>query len=374
MSGSNTIAFNTKKMNWTTEYSFSPYRFSYVGNQLVSFPQGTSNIGHLHDKNIKYNEFYGETYPSEIQVVTNENPSATKIYEAFSLESTISDWGAEFRTETGEPQEGSIASGSLVTKEGKHYKDIPKNSLNTDVTIKYVGETTIGNLYDAQESRSIKLEGRIASVPNQFLAFVIPSLSQMESATAAGLGYAGATADGQVLLSVEPEKRGIPVFYDITFETDPPSISSSLTPIGDFTPGFGDSYVNSGTPNDPQLIDSETLELADSALNAPLGLNPRFNPSTNSIDVSTFYDFNVFPEFLGLGSSLTPIEEQIEILFSLPVPIFTTAFNAALNGEDMRGEYMKVKISRTGNEYYELYAINVDQHTTKLDHSLGQNN
>lgn len=371
MAGSNTIAFNTKTMNWTTEYSFSPYRFSYVGNQLVSFPQGTSNIGHLHDKNINYNEFYGETYPSEIQVVTNENPSATKIYEAFSLESTIGDWSAEFRTETGEPQEGSIASGSLVTKEGKHYKDIPKNSLNTDVTIKYVGETTLGNLYDAQESRSIKMEGRVVSIPNQFLAFVIPTLEQFQDAAANDLAYSGATNDSNVLLIVNEstqQKRGIPLFFDITLETDPPSFSSSLTPIGDFTPDFADLYVALGSFDNPQLIDSETLEAADITLDSPLGLNPRFNPSTNSIDVSVLYDFNVFPEFLGLS------EEQVEQLFSLPVPVFTTVFDTGLNGEDMRGEYMKVKISRTGNGYYELYAINVDQHTTKLDHSLGQNN
>ena len=40
----------------------------------------------------------------------------------------------------------------------------------------------------------------------------------------------------------------------------------------------------------------------------------------------------------------------------------------------MRGEYMNVDIERSGTDYYELYAINVDQHKTKLDHSLGQNN
>ena len=31
---------------------------------------------------------------------------------------------------------------------------------------------------------------------------------------------------------------------------------------------------------------------------------------------------------------------------------------------------MRVDIERSGSDYYELYAVNVDQHKTKLDHSL----
>ena len=62
-----------------------------------------------------------------------------------------------------------------------------------------------------------------------------------------------------------------------------------------------------------------------------------------------------------------------DVLHNLPVSIYGSLSNE-LNGEDMRGEYMEGELSRTGTDYYELYAINVDQHKTKLDHSLGQNN
>ena len=65
---------------------------------------------------------------------------------------------------------------------------------------------------------------------------------------------------------------------------------------------------------------------------------------------------------------------NLETVSDIPVSIYTTVMDTSTNGEDMRGEYMEVKISRTGADYYELYAINVDQHKTKLDHSLGQNN
>lgn len=350
-------------MNWTTEYSFSPYRFSYVGNQLVSFPQGTSNIGHLHDKNLKYNKFYGETYPSEIQVVTNENPSATKIYEAFSLESTIGDWSAEFRTETGEPQEGSIASGSLVAKEGKHYNDIPKNSLNLDPTIKYVGETTIGNLIQAQTTNSIQLKGRVVSIPNQYLIFQLPK----------EVVGAGAISSW---LSLPDQYKGIPYFYDVTVSDDLTTFGFTLTPIDEFVPGLFDTYqVNS------DLVDILTGEQFSGDLDYGIAPNPRFNASTNSIDITPgFFNFDAINELYQFSTeppnSFGAQDEstQLELVSDVPVSIYTTSVQPSVNGEDMRGEYMKVKISRTGNEYYELYAINVDQHTTKLDHSLGQNN
>ena len=60
-------------------------------------------------------------------------------------------------------------------------------------------------------------------------------------------------------------------------------------------------------------------------------------------------------------------------LANIPVSIHSISY-VDVDGEDMRGEYMRVDMQRSGADYYELYAINLDQHKTKLDHSLGQNN
>jgi hypothetical protein len=60
-------------------------------------------------------------------------------------------------------------------------------------------------------------------------------------------------------------------------------------------------------------------------------------------------------------------------LADIPISIHSISY-VDVDGEDMRGEYMKVDMQRSGTDYYELYAINLDQHKTKLDHSLGQNN
>jgi len=347
MSGSNTIAFSTKTMNWTTEYSFSPDRFAYVGNQLVSFPRGTSSHAWLHDKNPEYNTFYGDLYPSELQLVTNEDPSATKIYEAFSLEATVGDWSAEFKTRTGEPQESSFDSGSLVEKEGKHYIDIPKNSLNKDVVIKYVGRTTLDDIRNADGGGNIALQKRVNSVPNSYLFFVFPSYSYVDVDGEVQTDAQSFINDGNSIedlldytsvLNQSESILGTPLAYKSNDVAAP--FSSELVPIGDFVPEFSDNFPN--------------------------GINPSYDPSTNSVVVNFRFNWGS-----ANASALNIPDGQLP---SMPVDIYTGALSTELNGEDMRGEYMEIKISRTGTDYYELYAINVDQHKTKLDHSLGQNN
>jgi len=354
MAGSNTIAFSTKTMNWTTEYSFSPDRFAYVGNQLVSFPRDTSNTAWLHDKSTSYNTFYGEEYPSEFQIVTNEDPSATKIYEAFSLEATDGNWSAEFRTETGEPQQSSFVAGTLVEKEGKHYIDIPKNSLDKTADVKFVGRTTLGEIVSADETAgggSIALQGRVNSVPNAYLFFVLESyyipnttgVIQLDAQTMLDDGLVQEDISNYVKV-LPTELLGVPLGYNQLENTTP--FASELVPIDDF----------------------ESSE----ANNPPFGLGAQYNASTNSIDVS------VFLNWVSATASVFTFDGQpgipSDVLHSLPVSIYTGSLSNELNGEDMRGEYMEVKLSRTGTDYYELYAINVDQHKTKLDHSLGQNN
>ena len=334
-------------MNWTTEYSFSPDRFAYVGNQLVSFPRGTSSVAWKHDKSAAYNNFYGESYPSELQVVTNEDPSATKIYEAFSLEATVGDWSAEFKTKTGEPQESSFVAGSLVEKEGKHYIDIPKNSLNKDVVVKYVGRTTLEEIVGASGGGNIALQKRVNSVPNSYLFFVFPSYTVVNDAGEEVFDSEGFIDDGNVLddlfeytntFNASENFLGTLLAYRINDITVP--ISSDFVPIEDFVPGFLD--------------------------NPPIGINPVYNPSTNSISVNQNFNWD--------SANASSLDLSDGELLNMPVDIYTGSLSTELNGEDMRGEYMEVKLSRAGSDYYELYAINVDQHKTKLDHSLGQNN
>ena len=330
-----TIAFSTESLEWTTKYSFEADEYGVVDNQMVGFPAGKSSIAWVHDKTESYNTFYGESYPSVIEVVTNENPSAGKIYEAFSVESTSGDWSGQFTTETGETQTSSFPAGSLVEKEGKHYIDVPKNSLNKSIGLKYVGQTTIGALRAADSdlvageyNAEIQMSGRIVSVPNAYLAFSLPnelSTEQAELVTAAG-----GTEALLEYLSLPNEAR----VYE------PLLGSSSFYSVDQFDPN------------------SDSLEYYEM-------LQPRFNASTNSIEMA-YFDFDVFDQAFFLAGNTA--------FDSVPLAVYTTSSSTELNGEDMRGEYMRVRISKEGTDYYELYCINIDQHKTKLDHSLGQNN
>ncbi len=72
-----TIAFNEKTKRWSSFYSYIPENM--VGNviNIATFKDG--NIW-LHNENDVYNNFYGEQYSSEIEVISNENPGAVKFY------------------------------------------------------------------------------------------------------------------------------------------------------------------------------------------------------------------------------------------------------------------------------------------------------
>jgi hypothetical protein len=323
-----TIAFSTRSLDWTTRYSFSADEFGVTDEEMVSFVN-SSSIAWEHDKTDSYNSFHGTTYPSEIEIVTNEDPSAGKIYEAFSVESTAGNWSGEFITETGETQASSFSAGSLVEKEGKHYIDVPKSSSSIDPTIKYVGKTTIGNLREAQSTNSIKIEGKLLSVPNTYLLFALPSGETPPN----GLS---ATAWTQVPVKY----RGNPYFYYPNF--DPPT-SWSLTEVDDFV-ALNDEFISLFQP---------TYDAAENTINFPITFQFEFDNS------------------MGAPYGMTGDEDDFN---NLSVSIYTTSGSTDMNGEDMRGEYMRVKISREGSDYYELYCVNIDQHKTRLDHSLGQNN
>ena len=278
-----TIAFSTKSLDWKTEYSFTPKHYARTRDTMISFLRNEDGSGvHTHDTNSDRNKLYGVQHDSSLTIVTNEDPSATKIYEAFSVESTTGDWSVNFSTDTTSNQSSSIASNDLVEREGTHYRDIPKNKNNDDVAVVYVGNTTAKNLIDSANSLKIKLTNRLHNMPSLNLGFAANNKIYFFTS----LGF---------LVNNAPENT--------VFE------------------GY-DGYSNSLSINKSHSLISTAL--------------------------SGFSDDDI-------------------------VSLYTQS-DTEMNGEDMRGKYMKISLQRSGGGDYELYAINVDQHKTKLDHSLGQNN
>ena len=325
-----TIAFSTKSLDWKTRYSFQPLHYARSGTDLISFSRSEDEAGvHLHDSSDEYNKFYETTYPSKLSVITNNNPSATKIYEAFSFEATKGGWSTKFTTETGEKQEGSVVPEFLVEKEGKFYSSVPQNELNIKAVTKLVGESTLGEV----TKQSIKLSTRLFNIPGSYIGFIFPE----------ALDVVG-SADNSTLLAI--------------------SLAENLgETIGFFN-------VTDGSA----LFYLENITSSDGPFNWALAQNfpyiTGYDPYSNSLNVNYLYEGQLEDE---VKRHLSLSDDDFEDAKDYPVKILSFS-NIKQNGEDMRGEFMKIDIERSGTDYYELFAINVDQHQTKLDHSLGQNN
>ena len=85
-----TIAFSNSGNVWVSRYSYTSSCFGWVKDQMISSPKSTTStrVLWLHDKNsVSNNSFYGsQSVSSGISFAFNNNPSANKIYKAFSIE------------------------------------------------------------------------------------------------------------------------------------------------------------------------------------------------------------------------------------------------------------------------------------------------
>jgi hypothetical protein len=85
-----TIAFNNNSNSWVSRYSYTSSCFGWIKDIMVSAPVFTSTQQVLwkHDGNASSNcSFYGcEPVPAGVSFAFNSNPSANKIYKAFSVE------------------------------------------------------------------------------------------------------------------------------------------------------------------------------------------------------------------------------------------------------------------------------------------------
>lgn len=161
-----TLAFSLKSNMWTTEYSFEPKCYAETDGRMLSFkeiessgPNRTRKIW-LHDDAPERNLFYGESYPSKISVVSNENPSATKTYETVSLETSYSDWSMNVET-----QEQSGSTDVFVQKENDQYAEVPRDVKITGANLTYIGTCSAESIAINAQTTGIKmssLSGKMA--------------------------------------------------------------------------------------------------------------------------------------------------------------------------------------------------------------------
>ena len=163
-----TVAFSTKANVWKTRYSFTPSCYMTMDNDFLSsnrLSPMANDILYKHDVNSTHNSFYGgDSEASTIEVVSNQNPSAVKIFKALSLETDARVWGGSVYTNKTRDayafQEGALKP--FVQKEGNQYVDMPRSSTNSSSNITFIGVVKVGdlapsNLSDANDSWDIPL-------------------------------------------------------------------------------------------------------------------------------------------------------------------------------------------------------------------------
>ena len=295
-----TIAYSNKHKVWTTRYSFEPTCYASTDNSFLSSKDGEGLW--LHDDNDKRCHFYGDPFGAELEIVSNNDPSAVKIFKSISIETNEDEWTAEVFTNdeyTGnERQEGSIDS--FISKEGYKYADTPRSSINSSSNI----------------------------VP-------CPSPVVLETEPYGNVG------DGISFSVLLPFTPNISLPLSANTRVYVLEDGNLINPGTDIYPNSGFEMTATGLATNP-LGTVITLEFIATDQN-PATLVLNFRDALEESD-NQFYEQRLF----------------------LVSP-------ASVNGDTMRGPYLRAKIKTETTDALELHAINVDYEFSKLDARLTQN-
>ena len=131
-----TIAYKHKEGVWGSKYSFKPTMYVNINNELYSFFETDSGIMWKHNVNATRNNFYGTQYNSQIESVSNRNPSMIKVFEALAVEGS----GTWSGTLTTSDQSTTIGTSDFDVREGHRYAMIPRDTLASKGHQIYIGK------------------------------------------------------------------------------------------------------------------------------------------------------------------------------------------------------------------------------------------
>lgn len=140
-----TAAFDTDNSVWNTRYSYFPERIACLDDTLYTFKggitPGNTAIMYVHDETAYRSYYYGTQYSTQVEVVSNANPSMVKAYKSISLEGTVP-WAV---TITNTDQLSTILNSDFQQKERNWYAYIPRD------TSANIGTSTISYLSGSSE-------------------------------------------------------------------------------------------------------------------------------------------------------------------------------------------------------------------------------
>ena len=399
-----TIAFSHKGGFWKTRYSYTPTCYAAVDNVMISNNKTPStdytNQNALfweHEVNATHNSFYGKVEKSTLTVVSNQDPSAVKLFKALSLESNSNSWTGRAATNinpAGSPQ-NELQSGLIngfITKEGNQYSELPKSLNNSNSNLDYVCE--ISTIVDISLLSNVL--GDIDSTGEVVVADLLLLLAQFgtvgeelsadldfdETVSVAdlltllsnfGQNVAGVTLD-ELFFSLNDAEYISEGGSGLIIGTgwSAPVLSSSFN-----TPLLGGSgskavFVNSlGVAYTLNLIGEEWVFTV-------LDLTTPQQFIVNDTSTVYIHSYNSDGSIsLGIGGNLTLAEFTALVNFTNSlgsewntIQLYSVT-SPAINGDPMRGQYIRLHLENTSTTPVETYAINVDFENTKLDGSKG---
>lgn len=304
-----TFAFSKRLDSWTTRYSFVPTCYANSGDVLLS-SKDKSGVW-KHDSLDQRNSFYGVNAPSSLTVISNDDPSAIKMYKSISLETNKSEWNASFSSNseyTDHNNQSSLVVNGFVDKEAFKYRDIPRSTKNS--TANLAPCMPFGNLVLVQYGL-----------------------------TAQGIQ----DADFSSLMAFAPQESHTPIPKGKLLAKQ----NGAVVDFSVFTSGAWNNIYVSPEYMPSGVADGSELIKIDASLNQVL------------LDDANNY--------IAAGGQLL-----IAINNFLAAVVYVET-NASVNGDMMRGPYLKTSLSINTSEPLEINAINVEYEFSKLDKRLNQN-
>ena len=276
-----TAAYDINGGVWNTLYSYRPEAIVSVDDALYTFKNGTM---YLHSDAANRATYYGSAFGAVVEVVSGQNNSMVKAYEALSIEGDSS-WAA---TLSNTDQSTSILVSDFEERERYYYAYIPRDSsANT-------GTSTITSLSGSSE------------------VFVL-----------------GAVAVGGV--------SG----FTITF----------TTPVGDIPFPIGAALYK---------VVGATLVALNATVTAISG--------NKQITVSPSID-GVWNTSAQIWNTSTSVWDIANVSDGDTIVVLG---NGAIEGDQMRDYYLKIRLSNNDTNETEMYAVNAIFSKSNLHNELGQ--
>jgi len=245
-----------------------------------------------------------------LTVSSNNDPSAIKLFKSVSLESNKKDWTAKFYSNT-------------------EYND--SNSQETDVVNGFIDKEGFKYLEVPRSKKN--------STSN---VIPCPPLSLIEG---------GAFGFGSTISQISFQVASVLSFFGVTYNLQtynaqavPPSLGAVYALINGNLVNFSEAYPNVLLPDGIPSIQITSID--------------------NGFIQITSLPWNIVS---------LPIEDYVGYLSEfLQNPLFVVT-PAEINGDSMRGPYLKMDLTINTTDPLELHAVNVDYEFSKLDKRLTQN-